>query len=150
MHKNIQIKFTCSPKRNLPLDLEKTLWVLSYSMCIQLEKSSCGHTSCWGFWGSRDVIVHWECSCAVRLLSLALRVGVRDLQDGSAHTHSLFLLGGRFPWSLQISTVLKEKAEHIKVNMVCFCLGIAAQDIISMRHAVLLKFISVAVCRTIL
>lgn len=47
-------------------------------------------------------------------------------------------------------TSWRKRQEPININMVWFCLGIAVQYIISLTCAVLVTFISVAVCRTVL
>lgn len=141
MHQNIQIMFLYGLKIKLWLKLKKTLWVVSYSMLTQLKRSLCGRSSYWGFWGRRHGTVQWECS------------------------HTLWLLPWwrRWPWIPQAQfmparwqvplgpTVFqfwKEKAENAHVNMVCCCVGLAEQYIISLPCAELVTFISVGECGT--
>lgn len=139
MYQNIQILFLYSLKIKLWLNLKKTLWVVSYSMLTQLKRSLCSHTSCWGFWGRQDGTVHWECSHALWLLPWWERwPGISQAQFIPARW--------QVPLEPAVFQFWKEKAENTHVYMVCCCLGLAEQYIISLTCAVLVTFISVAEC----
>lgn len=94
---------------------------------------------------SEEGPIHWEYSPAQWLLPGRERCpGVSQAQFIPA--------GWQVPLEPAVFQFWKEKAEHTHVNMVCCCLGLAEQYIISLICAVLVTFISVAECgaRTVL
>lgn len=131
MHQNIKIMFLHSLKIKLWLYLKKTLWVVRYSMLTQLRRSLCGHTSCWGFWGRPNPLGMQSCPMAPP------RKG--EMPRGVPGTvYSCWVAGS--PGACSVS-VLEGEAEHTHVNMVCCCLGLAEQYIISLTCAVLVGYI---------
>lgn len=88
---------------------------------------------------SEEGTVHWECSHVLWLLPW------REGWPGFSQARFI-PAGWQLPLEPAVFQFRKEKAEHTHVNMVCCCLGLAQQCIISLTCAVLVTFISVAEC----
>lgn len=88
---------------------------------------------------SGEGTVHWECSHAYGLLPWR--------EGWPGFSQALFIpVRWQVPLEPAVFQFWKEKAEHTHVNMVCCCLGLAEEYIISLLCTVLVTFISVAEC----
>lgn len=153
MHKNILTEFSCSPKINLQLNLEKTLWVLSYFMLIQLGRSLCWIPLCGAFEEGRMQSPLGRQSCSAGPLSTPpgecgsspggeCPPGCSQAQFTSA--------GWQVPLKSADSHSSWRKRQNIQMQTWFVFAWVLQHNKSSVWRAALLTFISVAVGKTVL